>query len=69
MHRRSNSRASDPTSKAESGIGHAQRAPLKGLRFECIKDAQRHFDDWRAGRSSVQRRLREASRYGTWPRD
>jgi transposase len=34
----------DRKGKVESGVGHAQRTPLKGLRFESIEDAQRYLD-------------------------
>ncbi len=30
----------DRKGKVESGIGHAQKTPLKGLRFESLKEAQ-----------------------------
>lgn len=32
--------------KVESGVGHAQRTPLKGLRFESLEDAQSYLDRW-----------------------
>jgi Mu transposase-like protein len=32
--------------KVESGVGHAQRTPLKGLRFESLEDAQAYLDRW-----------------------
>jgi transposase len=32
--------------KVESSVGHAQRTPLKGLRFETIEAAQAHLDRW-----------------------
>jgi len=32
--------------KVESSVGHAQRTPLKGLRFETIESAQEHLDRW-----------------------
>ena len=32
--------------KVESGVGHAQRTPLKGLRFESLKEAQAYLDHW-----------------------
>ena len=34
------------TGKVEAGIGHTQRTPLKGLRFESIEAAQAHLDAW-----------------------
>src|SRR5947207_8604953 len=36
----------DRKGKVESGVGHAQKTPLKGLRFESLEDAQRHLDQW-----------------------
>jgi len=35
----------DRKGKAESGIGHTQKA-LRGLRFESLEDAQRWLDNW-----------------------
>jgi transposase len=32
--------------KVESSVGHAQRTPLKGLRFETLDAAQAHLDRW-----------------------
>ena len=32
--------------KVESSVGHAQRTPLKGLRFETIEAAQTYLDRW-----------------------
>jgi hypothetical protein len=32
--------------KVESGVGHAQRTPLKGLRFESLEEAQAYLDHW-----------------------
>ncbi len=41
-------RAGDPDrkGKVESGVGHAQRTPLKGKRFESLEDAQSYLDAW-----------------------
>ena len=36
----------DRKGKVESGIGHTQRTPLKGLRFERLADAQVYLDHW-----------------------
>ena len=36
----------DRKGKVESGVGHAQRTPLKGLRFESLDDAQTYLDRW-----------------------
>jgi hypothetical protein len=34
--------------KVESGVGHAQKTPLKGLRFESLPQAQSYLDHWEA---------------------
>lgn len=36
----------DRKGKVESGVGHAQRTPLKGLRFETLAAAQEYLDHW-----------------------
>ncbi len=36
----------DRKGKVESGVGHAQKTPLKGLRFETLEDAQDYLDHW-----------------------
>jgi transposase len=36
----------DRKGKVESGVGHAQKTPLKGLRFESLEQAQAHLDRW-----------------------
>jgi transposase len=36
----------DRKGKVESGVGHAQRTPLKGQRFESLKEAQAYLDHW-----------------------
>jgi transposase len=43
-------RVNDPDrkGKVEAGVGHAQRTPLKGLRFESLKEAQAYLDRWEA---------------------
>ena len=43
-------RVRDPNrkGKTESAVGHAQRTPLQGLRFESLADAQAHLDQWEA---------------------
>jgi hypothetical protein len=38
----------DRKGKVESGVGHAQRTPLKGLRFESLEEAQSYLDCWEA---------------------
>lgn len=32
--------------KVESGIGHAQRTPLRGMHFESLEEAQAYLDRW-----------------------
>jgi transposase len=41
-------RVRDPNrkGKVESAIGHTQRTPLRGMRFETIEEAQSHLDRW-----------------------
>src|SRR5271155_2243894 len=43
-------RVADPDrkGKVESGVGHAQKTPLKGLRFENLEKAQTYLDQWEA---------------------
>jgi transposase len=36
----------DRKGKVESAVGHAQRTPLKGLRFEAMEPAQAYLDHW-----------------------
>ena len=36
----------DRKGKVESGVGHAKKTPLKGLRFESLEDAQTYLDGW-----------------------
>ena len=36
----------DRKGKVESGVGHAQRTPLQGMRFESIAEAQAYLDRW-----------------------
>ena len=38
----------DRKGKVESGVGHAQKTPLQGLRFETIEEAQAYLDRWEA---------------------
>jgi hypothetical protein len=38
----------DRKGKVEAGVGHAQKTPLKGLRFETIDAAQAYLDRWEA---------------------
>jgi transposase len=38
----------DRKGKVEAGVGHAQKTPLKGLRFETIEAAQAYLDRWEA---------------------
>src|SRR5437868_7015738 len=36
----------DRKGKVESGVGHAKRTPLKGMRFESLEEAQAYLDRW-----------------------
>ena len=36
----------DRKGKVESGVGHTQKTPLKGLRFESLEEAQTYLDRW-----------------------
>ena len=36
----------DRKGKVESGVGHAKKTPLKGLRFESLEEAQAYLDQW-----------------------
>ena len=36
----------DRKGKVESGVGHAQKTPLKGRRFETLAEAQTYLDHW-----------------------
>lgn len=36
----------DRKGKVESGVGHAQKTPLQGLRFESLPEAQAYLDRW-----------------------
>ena len=36
----------DRKGKVEAGVAHAQKTPLKGLRFEKMQDAQAYLDHW-----------------------
>jgi len=36
----------DRKGKVEAGVGHAQKTPLKGLRFESLEEAQAYLDHW-----------------------
>ena len=38
----------DRKGKVESGVGHAQKTPLKGQRFESMEEAQAYLDHWEA---------------------
>jgi hypothetical protein len=43
-------RIKDPNrkGKVEAGVAHAQKTPLKGLRFESLEEAQTYLDRWEA---------------------
>src|SRR5438093_5724469 len=36
----------DRKGKVESGVAHAQKTPLKGMRFESLEEAQSYLDQW-----------------------
>jgi transposase len=36
----------DRKGKVESGVGHAQKTPLKGQKFESLAEAQKYLDQW-----------------------
>jgi transposase len=36
----------DRKGKVEAGVGHAQKTPLRGLRFESLESAQAYLDRW-----------------------
>jgi transposase len=38
----------DRKGKVEAGIGHTQKTPLRGLRFESLEEAQAYLDRWDA---------------------
>jgi transposase len=38
----------DRKGKVESGVGHTQKTPLQGMRFETIDEAQTYLDRWDA---------------------
>ena len=38
----------DRKGKVESGVGHAQKTPLKGQKFESLEEAQKYLDQWEA---------------------
>jgi transposase len=38
----------DRKGKVEAGVGHAQKTPLKGLRFETLEAAQAYLNRWEA---------------------
>jgi transposase len=38
----------DRKGKVEAGIGHTQKTPLRGLRFETLEQAQAYLDRWEA---------------------
>jgi transposase len=38
----------DRKGKVESGVGHAKKTPLKGLRFESLEEGQSYLDHWEA---------------------
>src|ERR1035441_8612719 len=55
----------DRKGKVESGVGHAQRTPLKGLRFESLEEAQAYLDHWEQRWAAT--RASTAPPNGRWP--
>jgi transposase InsO family protein len=49
-------RVRDPGRKGEveSGVGHAQKTPLKGSRFESLEEAQTYLDRWEERRANTR---------------
>ena len=54
----------DRKGKVEAGVGHTQKTPLKGLRFETLDEAKR---TWIAGRRAGRTRASTARRNGRSP--
>jgi transposase len=44
----------DRKGKVESSVGHAQRTPLKELRFESLGEAQVYLDRWETNRADTR---------------
>src|SRR6201997_3635288 len=44
----------DRKGKVESGIGHTQKTPLKGMRFESLEEAQAYLDRWEERRADTR---------------
>ena len=50
----------DRKGKVESGIGHTQKTPLQGMRFETLEEAQTYLDRWDARWADT--RIRDSDR-------
>jgi transposase len=59
-------RVADPDrkGKVESGVGHAQKTPLKGMRFESPQEAQAYLDHWEARWADAHPRHHQAAGRG-----
>jgi transposase len=51
----------DRKGKVEAGVGHAQKTPLKGLRFESLDEAQAYLDRWETRWADTHPRHDEAA--------
>lgn len=57
----------DRKGKVESGVGHAQKTPLKGQKFESLEEAQKYLDQWEANWAD-KRAFQPQSRWPSlWP--
>jgi transposase len=44
----------DRKGKVESAVGHAQKTPLKGKRFESLEEAQAYLDHWETSCADIR---------------
>src|SRR5213075_509779 len=44
----------DRKGKVEAGVGHAQKTPLRGTRFETPEEAQAYLDRWETHRADTR---------------
>jgi hypothetical protein len=49
----------DRKGKVEAAVGHTQKTPLRGVRFESLEEAQTYLDRWCAASTTFagQRQL------------
>jgi transposase len=59
----------DRKGKVESGIGHTQKTPLHGMRFETLDEAQTYLDRWDARWAVSDRARHRATADHRRPRD